>query len=44
VGDVEAMRRTLIRGGYQPWDPDEIRGHPRLLCCDRFQDVPPGME
>ncbi len=39
VSDVEAMRQTLIQGGYQPWNPEEIPGRPRFFCRDPFQNV-----
>jgi hypothetical protein len=39
VGDVEAMRQTLIQASYQPWSPDEIRGRPRFFCRDPFGNI-----
>jgi len=39
VSDVESMRQALILGGYQPWNPEEIRGRPRFFCRDPFHNV-----
>lgn len=39
VGDVEAMRQTLIGAGYEPWAGKEIPGRPRFFCRDPFQNV-----
>lgn len=39
VDDVEALRQTLIRAGYQPWFPEEIRGRPRFFCRDPFSNI-----
>jgi catechol 2,3-dioxygenase-like lactoylglutathione lyase family enzyme len=39
VGDVEAIRKALIDGGYQPWSPEEIHGRPRFFCRDPFSNI-----
>src|SRR5437762_2509437 len=39
VGDVEAMRKKLVEGGHQPWNPEEIQGRPRFFCRDPFDNV-----
>lgn len=39
VGDVEAMRRRLTEGGYEPWEPLAISGRPRFFCRDPFGNV-----
>jgi hypothetical protein len=39
VGDVDALRQTLEKGGHQPWFPEEIRGRPRFFCRDPFNNI-----
>jgi catechol 2,3-dioxygenase-like lactoylglutathione lyase family enzyme len=39
VSNVNAMREALIKGGFQPWSPEEIQGRPRFFCRDPFDNI-----
>ncbi|MEP7288921.1 MAG: glyoxalase [Chloroflexota bacterium] len=39
VGNVQLIRDSLVKGGYQPWSPEEIPGRPRFFCRDPFSNI-----
>jgi catechol 2,3-dioxygenase-like lactoylglutathione lyase family enzyme len=39
VDDLGGVRRRLVEAGYQPWEPEIIRGRPRFFCRDPFNNI-----
>lgn len=39
VEDLPGLRKKLVEGGYETWEPDVIRGRPRFFCRDPFQNI-----